>query len=401
MTVINDIEIDDIHYNKNETKEAIVNNDPIDDKLHVVIVVSNPCLFARRYILTREFIQRMEIEEPNVSLYVVELAYGKQRFIITDKKNSRHLQLRCETPLWHKENMVNLGIRALLPSNWKAVAWIDADIEFENPTWALDTLKILNGSKDVVQLFSHCVDMGPSGDAMKIFTSWGYQYTKEMQYSSNALNYWHPGYGWACTRKAYEKMGGLYDKGILGSGDNIMALSFLKKGVEFALNKDNTQNYKDTVNEYQVRVKNMRFGYVPGVIRHYYHGSKASRKYGERWKILVAHRYCPSVHTKYDSNGLLVPTAECPSKMLEEIYSYFAERDEDDIYKGQGIKGESQPAFRNEVEKSKKMLQKIEKDEESDVDEDDDEDDDPANTQQQVSKLLYKLFSPNIIPSKN
>jgi hypothetical protein len=380
MTVINNIEIDDIHYNKNEIKEAIINNDPIDDKLHVVIVVSNPCLFARRYILTREFIQRMEVEEPNVTLYVVELAYDKQRFIITDKKNKCHLQLRCKTPIWHKENMVNLGIRALLPSNWKAVAWVDADIEFENPTWALDTLKILNGSKDVVQLFSHCVDMGPSGDAMKLFTSWGYQYTKELQYSSNALNYWHPGYGWACTRKAYEKMGGLYDKGILGSGDNIMALSFLKKGVECALNKDNTQDYKDTVNKYQMRVKNIRFGYVPGVIRHYYHGSKANRKYGERWKILVNHGYCPSIHVKYDRNGLLVPTSECPPKMLEEIYSYFAERDEDNIYKDKDIQ---------------KMLQKIEKgkDEYDDNDDnDDEEEDDPTNTQQQVGKLLYNLI---------
>ena len=173
MTVINDIEIDDIHYIKNDIKEAIINNDPIDDKLHVIAVISNPCLFARRYILMKEFIRRIESEEPNVILYVVELAYGKQRFLITDKKNKRHLQIRCDVPLWHKENMVNLGIRKLLPTNWKAVAWIDADIEFENPTWAMDTLKILNGSKDIVQLFSHALDMNPIGEAMKIFTSWG------------------------------------------------------------------------------------------------------------------------------------------------------------------------------------------------------------------------------------
>ena len=28
---------------------------------------------------------------------------------------------------------------------------------------------------------------------------------------SKGINYWHPGYAWACTRKAYEKMGGLYE----------------------------------------------------------------------------------------------------------------------------------------------------------------------------------------------
>ena len=82
MTVINDVEIDDIHYSKNEIKEAILNNDPVDTTLHVVAVVSNPYLFARRYILMKEFICRIEAEEPNVTLYVVELAYGNQRFLI-------------------------------------------------------------------------------------------------------------------------------------------------------------------------------------------------------------------------------------------------------------------------------------------------------------------------------
>jgi hypothetical protein len=298
---------------------------------------------------------------------------------MTDKHNKRHLQLRGEVPIWHKENMVNLGIRKLLPSDWKAVAWIDADIEFENPTWAMDTLKILNGSKDIVQLFSHCVDMSPMGDAMKIFTSWGYQYSKGMPYVASPTNYWHPGYGWACTRKAYERMGGLFDKGILGSGDNIMALSFLQKGVVFALNKDNTQDYKDSVLEFQDRVKNMRFGYVPGVIRHYYHGTKASRNYGERWKILVNHKFCPSTHLKYDKNGLLIPTSECPTQMLTEILAYFSERNEDDIYKDNNIQ---------------EMLHNMVNNNDSE-EEDYDDEDDPADITQQLGKMIQSLIQKN------
>jgi hypothetical protein len=42
MTVINGIEIDDIDYKVNEIKYAIKNNDPIEDKLHVILVISNP-----------------------------------------------------------------------------------------------------------------------------------------------------------------------------------------------------------------------------------------------------------------------------------------------------------------------------------------------------------------------
>lgn len=48
MTVLNGIEIDAIDYPTNSTKEAILNNEPIDDVLHVIAVVSNPALFATR-----------------------------------------------------------------------------------------------------------------------------------------------------------------------------------------------------------------------------------------------------------------------------------------------------------------------------------------------------------------
>lgn len=331
MTVINNIEIDDIQYHRNIIKEAIVNNDPIDDKLHVVIVISNPCLFARRYILTREFVQRMELEETDIHLYVVELAYQNQRFLVTDKKNPKHLQIRTETPIWHKENMINLGIRKLLPKTWKAVAWIDADIEFENPSWAKDTLRLLNGTKDVVQIFSHAVDMDEKGETMNIFSGFGNQYVKGMPYVNKQFRYWHPGYAWACTRKAYDRMGGLYEAAILGSADNVMALSLINKGLK-SINENSTDDYKQSVLNFQNRVRHLRLGYVPGVIRHYFHGSKKNRKYNDRWQILLKHEYSPSKHITTDKTGILVPTESCPQEMLDEIMDYFRERNEDEFY---------------------------------------------------------------------
>ena len=60
MTIINGIEIDNINYKVNDIKYAIANNDPIEDKLNVIIVVSNPCLYAKRYILMKQFMKRFE-----------------------------------------------------------------------------------------------------------------------------------------------------------------------------------------------------------------------------------------------------------------------------------------------------------------------------------------------------
>jgi hypothetical protein len=329
MTVINGIEIDAIEYDTNLTKQALANNEPIDDTLHVVAVVSNPAMFARRFILTKQFLRRME-QESNVVVYVVELAYGSQNFYITDAKNPRHLQLRTEVALWHKENMINVGIRRLLPPKWKAVAWIDADVEFESGTWALDTLKVLNGYKDVVQVFSHCIDMEKDESAMRIFSGFGFQYDKKQTYSKDKTNYWHPGYAWAMTRKAYDRIGGLYEYGILGSGDNIMSLSILEQGLK-GIHVDSTDEYKESIVSFQTKMKTLRLGYVPGVIRHHYHGRKQDRKYTERWRILTDSFYNPREHLTKDAAGLIVPTASCPKGMITQIKEYFYARNEDDL----------------------------------------------------------------------
>ena len=256
------------------------------------------------------------------------MAYGKQRFIITDSKCKRHLQVRCEVPLWHKENMINLGVK-LLPPDYKAFAWIDADIEFDSVTWAKDTLRILNGSKDIVQLFSHAIDMYRDETNINIFNSFGYSYTKNKKYTTKGIDYWHPGFGWAITRKAYEKIGGLYDKGILGSGDSIMALSLIGK-VSNMNNVNYHIDYNTSMVQYQENAKKLRLGYTPGVIRHHYHGTKQNRKYVERWKLLMEYQYSPIEHLKYDEKGILIPTAQFPPEFKDAILQYFKDRKEDD-----------------------------------------------------------------------
>ena len=329
MTIINNIEIDNIEYKENSTKMAIINNNPIEEKLNVIIVISNPCLYAKRYILLKEFVKRIVEEEEHVNLFIVELAYGDQKFIITDKNNKNHLQLRTQVPLWHKENMINLGVKYLLPKDYKAFAWIDADVEFDSCTWALDTLKILNGYKDIVQLFSHCIDMDQEKNNLNVFNSFGYCFEKQKTYTTKGTDYWHPGYAWAITRKAYEKINGLYDKAILGSGDSIIAMSLINK-CNTINNPYYDKDYNNSMLIYQKSASKLRLGYTPGIIRHYYHGSKINRKYTERWKILMKYNYSPLTHINYDCSGIIIPTNTFSKEFKDEIYNYFKERKEDE-----------------------------------------------------------------------
>lgn len=333
MTIINGIEIDTIRYNENDMRKAIMNNEPIEDKLHVIIVISNPCSFAIRYILTKEFIHRM-IDETSIILYIVELAYGDQEFHITEQNNEHHLRLRTNySPIWHKENMVNIGIKKLLPQNWKAVAWVDADIEFDNEHWAMDTLKILNGCKDVVQLFSHNIFMDENGDTDLILSGFGFQYIKKTKRSNkikDVNSYWHPGFAWACTRKFYEKMGGLYEYAITGDGDMIMASCFISS-YKSALSYESSDDYKITVQQFQNKVNGCRLGYVPGIIRHHFHGSINSRKYDMREQILTKYNYSPTVHLTKDENGLLIASDKFPHELIESITNHFHAKNEDSI----------------------------------------------------------------------
>lgn len=310
-------------------QEAIENNTPIEEKLHVVSVISNPCNFKKRYKLANEYIKRME-NTNDVILYIVELCYGDQPFAVTDSNNPRHLQLRTSCPpIWHKENMINIGVQKLLPKNWRAFAWIDADIEFDSPHWATDTLKILNGTRDIIQLFSHCVDMAADETTMNVYNSFGFQFSKGLPYTYKFPNYWHCGYGFAFTRTSYDQMGGLYDLGILGASDHIMTFCFLGKGLE-AVKGRYSEDFKKTIIDYEDRCKGLTLGYTPVVIRHYFHGAKANRKYVERNEILINHQYAPSMHLQRDNNGLYIPTSEFPEGFAQEIMGYFEGRNEDE-----------------------------------------------------------------------
>jgi len=327
--------IGDLSYNasiftSNDIKKIISSTEPIDDVLHVICVISNPCEYKRRYTLAKEFICRME-QEPNIILYVCELIYQSLNmygYQITDPSNCRHLQLEAVYPLWHKENMINITVKKLLPPGWKTFAWIDADIEFLSPTWALDTLKLLNGTFNAIQLFSHAEDLDISENPMTIFQGLGYIFASGKSLGLKGINYPHPGYAWAYTRELYDSLGSIYDLSVLGAGDTNMVFSLLGEPCK-SIHGQASPGYKKSICEYAANLTNSSIGFTPGVIKHYFHGSKANRRYIERWGTLISNQYNPYKHVTYNLKGILVPTLDCPIELLDDIMKYFKERNED------------------------------------------------------------------------
>jgi len=288
--------------------------------LHIITVLFNYCEYKIRYQLAKEFIKRYQNFSPNMKLYVVELAYDDQEFQVTDKNNPCHLQLRSNTPLWHKENLINVGIKKLLPEDWEYVAWIDCNLEFENSDFVDKTLEKLQ-KYDVVQMYKTIIYS--NNDKEGCLNS--YIYNK----INNKNNKNQPGGAFACTKYAYQTMGEIYDLGICGGGDSI--LSYGLYSINFMKNINFICfDFLVDIDQYIIKLKKLKKNYVDNKLIYFNHGNFKNRKYIIRHYILNKYCYNPERDIEYDENGVIVLKNE---DMLRDIKEYFKGRNEDDDYK--------------------------------------------------------------------
>jgi hypothetical protein len=325
------------------------------DKFYCIAVCSNPIRYHSRFRLYNEFKKHMK--DVGAQLLTIECAYGRRGWVLTQRDDPMDLQLRTDQEMWHKENLVNLGIQYLcqLDPDWKYVGWIDADINFQRPDIIEETIHQLQ-HYDIVQMFSHVSDLGPQHEPLKTQNGfmWAYYhnnfnapvgpgYTPNNNengyyggyYGAGRHTFWHPGYAWAARREALDRIT-LFDKAILGSADHHMAMGLIGCA-EHSIPKNVTPAYKQAVMNWQ-EIAEMRLrrnvGYVPGLITHYWHGNKKDRKYVGRWKILIDNKYDPNIDLSRDPQGLYrlnVHHGMRSIKLRDQIRRYFRQRHEDSI----------------------------------------------------------------------
>lgn len=311
---------------------------------YVIAICTNPVRYGTRWKLFQDF--QAHMTDIGANLITVEMAYGDRPFAVTEKDNPWHLQFRSDQELWHKENLINLGIEYLsqFKPDWKYVAWIDGDVTFQRRDVIVETIHQLQ-HYDVVQMFSHAVDLGPNGEFVKQDVGFMYQYHQNgLEAPSTAKGYggttspskaffWHPGYAWAARRSALNKLK-LLDTAILGAADHHMAMALVGKA-QLSVARAVSPGYKaavlnwQRVAEYALR---RNVGYVPGMITHGWHGPKKNRKYVERWDVLIDTQYDPSLHITRDEQGVirLNDFMDHESIVLrDKLRSYFRQRDED------------------------------------------------------------------------
>lgn len=323
---------------------------PFPDRLYVVTAISNPQRYLARYNLYRAF--EKQVADAGAILYTVEMAFGGRPFEITDSSNPHHIQVRGDDEVWHKENLLNIGI-SRLPAHAKYIAWIDADIQFTRPDWAQETIQQLQHHQ-VVQMFSHAQDVGPDFQPVNdTALSWTESIKQGLSFKGSKTEVvdgscfiikkngtikgaWHSGLAWAARRTALDALGGLIDFAILGSADRNMAAGFYGF-MEQTIDPTFSPEYKKWLLKWQeraVRTVRHNVGQVNGLVYHYWHGPKVNRKYTERWKILAEHQFNPLLDIKKDAQGLwkLEDYNDIRSiRLRNDLRNYFKQRSEDSI----------------------------------------------------------------------
>jgi len=339
-------------------------------KLYVVTAIINPSRYQTRYRLYVDFAKM--VEDSGGVLYTVEAAFGNRPHAVTDKNNPHHIQIRTKSEVWHKENMLNIGI-SRLPPDWEYVAWIDADVMFARPDWVRETIQQLQHYQ-VVQMFSVAQDMGPNSEPINLHKGFIYQYaqlgdpfdlysTKDIaidefieerakhfrgvdcydeQNTLTGIDSWHPGFAWAARREAIDHLGCLVDWALLGAADRHMAYGLIGRMAK-SIPGGVQGTYRRLLMEWEERAEKhikRNIGYVPGMLLHRWHGNKKNRRYKERWNIIVKHQFDPELDLKRDWQGMWQLT-DRSRDLRDDLRYYFRMRNEDsiDLDENQGREG--------------------------------------------------------------
>ena len=338
-----------------------------DQTLHIAVGYSNPFRWRSRRELMNRFRDHME-HQANVVLHVGELAYGDRPWEVTSPDRATDIQLRTEHELFHKENIQNRVIQNF-PPGWKYGATFDGDFHMVTVGWALETIHQLQ-HYHWVQPFSSYTDVtgavyGSANLPIRTNTSFLFNYIQngyrispqyhngvigaDGKFVAHAIDEYEEsmvsklpqgefmrgrgatGGAFAFTRTAFDMVGGMMDRCILGHADWYMSHFLVGELGTTNFFKDFQGSYTEYIRQWGARSERLqrKVGYVDAMALHFFHGSKSRRGYGSRDQILADEKYNPVADVYPDSQGILQLAPE-RWQLRDKIRAYFLSRTEDD-----------------------------------------------------------------------
>jgi hypothetical protein len=340
--------------------------DAVHEPLYAIVPYFNPWRWKSREKHTLRAIKHFA--DSGAVVVLVEAAYNRRDFTLANSGldgaladckiqdlpyRHKYIGLRTTDELWLKENLINVGVSSL-PWDWKQVCWLDSDVHFIRPNWVGECIHKLQ-HYSFLQMFSHARDVGPNNvmlpedyphaNGVSFVTSWQDgdleenlaagppvpaskiiadvkavasdveklkrdlgQLARDLEadyYYYGHRRVWS-GLAWACTRKAWDDVGGLIDWAIWGGGDWHMAHALIGK-TNGMMHSRLHPHYKAMVTSWYEKAERYirhNVGVMEGSIIHYWHGKKIVRGYGDKHRVLSRLGFDPIAHLKRDYQGL-------------------------------------------------------------------------------------------------
>lgn len=326
---------------RDSTRETVLSTALPHSSIWAITTYFNPARYRSRRENYRIF--REGLRSQGVPLLTVEWAPGDADHELKSHDAEHLLQFRSDDVLWHKERLLNLAVAAL-PETCQAIAWIDADVTFEDPDWAENALQMLQ-THAVIQPFSKVIRL-PQGATPPEYPGsrigWRIrQGHRNGTWTPSFCSLWNnpartlegtTGYVWAARREFISDVG-LYDRCIVGGADRILALAFAMpwrnipasaQRIRHAPLIEDIRPWHETVFD---RVQG-NLGFLAGVIHHHWHGESEHRQYVDRHAVLEQFQYDPRRDVGLDSQGLLTWTSDKPA-LHAGVRAYLSSRRED------------------------------------------------------------------------
>jgi hypothetical protein len=325
---------------------VLIARDQVKEPLYAIVPYFNPWRHKSRDKHTQRALRHFH--DSGAVIVLVEAGFNRRELVYADsglngtasecgilgtdhRFRHRYIGLHTKDELWLKENLINIGVQNL-PYDWQQVCWLDSDVHFVRPNWTGECIHKLQ-HYHFLQMFSQARDLSPNfemlpedyphANGVSFLRSWMdgdlednlvRRVSKEVKPKAKVNdegNYYgarrvFPGLAWACTRPAFDWIGGLVDFAIWGGADWSMSHALIGKR-DSMMHTRLHDNYKNMMNAWADRAdKHIRrnVGVMEGAIFHNWHGKKTVRGYGDKHRILAELAFDPMLHLKRDSAGL-------------------------------------------------------------------------------------------------
>lgn len=244
--------------------------------------------------------------------------------------------------LWHKERLLQLGVEQL-PDKYDAVLWVDADVLFDQP----DLREMIEqglGWYPILQPYAETRFLDEAGRPQNgpieasdpqrpDLAAWFGAVPRYFDHGIAERNFFrepaaelvpgHTGLAWAARREWWHEVG-LYQHHQGGGGDETLAQGCWGQADRATRRLYSWAQWPHVLAWIQRCYAHVRgqVGYVPGIVRHLWHGAIRARGYAERQTQMIRLGLDPERHLVTEPGRPLRWSAEAPAAIRGWLAEY-------------------------------------------------------------------------------